>query len=145
MNKVLLMGRLTRDPEIRRTVNNNTVANFTLAVNRRYKRDNEPDADFIPVVVWGKLAEFTENYLKKGRQIVVVGKLQIRSWEAENQRHFITEVIADEIYFADSKPKEENISNKNDYIKEDTSKLIDSELEGFYEEPIDTPEDDLPF
>lgn len=119
-----------------------------MAVNRRFKRDNEPDADFIPVVAWSKLAEFAEKYLKKGRQIVVAGRLQVRSWEAEKQKHYITEVVADEIYFADAKPKDDDKFEKTvESIKKEIQEreVSDSEIEGFYEEPIDAPEDDLPF
>ena len=107
MNKVLLMGRLTRDPELRYTTTNNTaVCNFTLAVNRRFQRQGEEkQADFIPIVVWGKLAQFCERYFKKGRQVVVIGRLQLSSWDDnEGKKRYKAEVIAEEAYFADSRP-----------------------------------------
>jgi len=149
VNKVILMGRLTRDPEVRKTVNDTSVANFTLAVAKRFRQENEPDADFIRIVAWSRLADFSAHYLKKGRQVVVVGRLQVRNWEdRDNVKHSITEVVADEIYFADSKPKEETTTSVPSVTKEDVS-LSDSEIEGFYEEEIDSgvngPEDDLPF
>ena len=105
MNKVILMGRLTRDPEVRYTQTNNTlVASFSLAVNRRFKQEGQPDADFINIVAWSKLAEFCSKYFKKGQQVSIVGRLQVRNWEDEQgQKHYVTEVVAEEAYFADSK------------------------------------------
>ena len=106
MNKVILMGRLTRDPETRYTQTNNTlVASFTLAVNRRFARQGEErQADFIPVVAWSKTGEFCSKYFKKGQQVSVIGRMQTRNWDDEQgQRHYVTEVIAEEAYFADSK------------------------------------------
>lgn len=106
MNKIILMGRLTRDPETRYTQTNNTlVASFTLAVNRRFVRQGEErQADFIPVVAWSKLGEFCSKYFKKGQQVGVIGRIQTRNWEDENKvKHYITEVVAEEAYFADSR------------------------------------------
>ena len=106
MNKVILMGRLTRDPEVRYTQNTNTlVASFSLAVNRRFvKQGEERQADFINVVAWNKTGEFCSKYFKKGQQVAVIGRVQTRNWEDENkQKHYITEVVAEEAYFADSK------------------------------------------
>ena len=106
MNKVILMGRLTRDPEVRYTQTSNTlVASFSLAVNRRFVRQGEErQADFINIVAWSKLGEFCSKYFKKGQQVGVVGRLQTRNWEDENKtKHYITEVVAEEAYFADSK------------------------------------------
>ena len=100
------MGRLTRDPEVRYTQTNNTmVASFTIAVNRRFARQGEErQADFIPVVAWSKLGEFCSKYFKKGQQVGVIGRIQTRNWEDENKvRHYITEVVAEEAYFADSR------------------------------------------
>lgn len=106
MNKVILMGRLTRDPEVRYTQTNNTlVASFTIAVNRRFVRQGEErQADFIPIVAWSKLGEFCSKYFKKGQQVGIIGRMQTRNWEDENKvKHYITEVVAEEAYFADSK------------------------------------------
>ena len=106
MNKVILMGRLTRDPEVRYTQTNNTlVASFSLAVNRRFVRQGEErQADFINIVAWSKLGEFFSKYFKKGQQVAVTGRLQTRTWDDDQgQKHYITEVIAEEAYFADSK------------------------------------------
>ena len=106
MNKVVLMGRLTRDPEVRYTQTNNTlVASFSLAVNRRFaKQGEERQADFINVVAWSKTGEFCSKYFKKGQQVGVIGRLQVRNWEDEQgQKRYVTEVVAEEAYFADSK------------------------------------------
>ena len=106
MNKVILMGRLTRDPEVRYTQTNNTVvASFSLAVNRRFVRQGEErQADFVNIVAWSKLGEFCSKYFKKGQQVSIVGRLQTRTWDDEQgQKHYVTEVVAEEAYFADSK------------------------------------------
>ena len=106
MNKVILMGRLTRDPEVRYAQTNNTlVASFSLAVNRRFVRQGEErQADFINIVAWSKLGEFCSKYFKKGQQVAVTGRLQTRTWDDDQgQKHYITEVVAEEAYFADSK------------------------------------------
>ena len=106
MNKVILMGRLTRDPEVRYTQTNNTlVASFSLAVNRRFVRQGEErQADFINIVAWSKLGEFCSKYFKKGQQVAVIGRIQTRTWDDENGvKHYVTEVVAEEAYFADSK------------------------------------------
>ena len=106
MNKVILMGRLTRDPEVRYTQTNNTmVATFSLAVNRRFVRQGEErQADFINIVAWGKTAEFCSKYFRKGQQVGVIGRIQTRTYDdAQGQKRYITEVVAEEVYFADSK------------------------------------------
>ena len=106
MNKVILMGRLTRDPEVRYTQTNNTlVASFSLAVYRRFVSQGEDrQADFINIVAWSKLGEFCSKYFKKGQQVAVTGRLQTRTWDDDQgQKHYITEVVAEEAYFADSK------------------------------------------
>ena len=106
MNKVILMGRLTRDPEVRYTQANNTlVASFSLAVNRRFVRPGEErQADFINIVAWSKLGEFCSKYFKKGQQVGVIGRIQTRTWDDDQgNKHYVTEVVAEEAYFADSK------------------------------------------
>ena len=106
MNKVILMGRLTRDPEVRYTQTSNTlVASFSLAVNRRFTREGDTQtADFINIVAWGKTGEFCSKYFKKGQQVAVIGRIQTRTWEdQQGQKRYVTEVIAEETYFADSK------------------------------------------
>ena len=105
MNKVILMGRLTRDPEVRYTTNNNTlVCSFSLAVNRRFKTEGQPDADFINIVAWSKTGEFCSKYFTKGQQVAVIGHLQTRNYDdKDGKKVYVTEVIAEEAYFADSK------------------------------------------
>lgn len=106
MNKVILMGRLTRSPEVRYSQGAEpvAVARYTLAVNRRFKRKDEPEADFIPCVAFGKRGEFAEKYFKKGQMVSIVGRLQVRSWEDnEGKKRWTTEVIVEEQYFAESK------------------------------------------
>lgn len=106
MNKVILMGRLTADPEVRYSQSAEPLAivRFTIAVNKRFKREGEPDADFINCVAFGKVGEFTSKYFKKGMMIAVVGRLQVRNWEDNNgQKRVSTEVIIEEQFFAESK------------------------------------------
>ena len=118
MNKVILLGRLTRDPEERYTQTTNTlVASFTLAVNRRFVRQGEErQTDFINIVAWNKTGEFVSKYFKKGQQVAVVGRLQTRSYQDNNQTRYVTEVIAEEVYFADSN-KNENDTNANEQFE----------------------------
>ena len=99
------MGRLTRDPEVRYTTNNNTlVCTFSLAVNRRFKQEGQPDADFINIVAWAKTGEFCSKYFTKGQQVVVCGRLQTRSYDdKDGKKVYVTEVVAEDTYFADSK------------------------------------------
>jgi single-strand DNA-binding protein len=101
LNKVVLIGRLTKDPELRFTPGNGTaVATFTLAVDRRFSKDGQREADFIPIVVWGKQAESTANYMSKGKLMGVSGRIQTRSYEAKDgTRRYVTEVIAEEVKF----------------------------------------------
>jgi len=101
MNKSILIGRLTKDPELRYGQTNNTaICSFTLAVNRRMQEGT----DFIPIVTFGKTAEFCSKHFTKGQQVAVVGKIQTRTWDdKDGKKHYATEVIADEVYFADSK------------------------------------------
>lgn len=100
MNKTILQGRLTRDPEMRYTQGGIAVASFTLAVNRRYtKQGEERQADFFNITTWNKTAEFATNYLKKGQQVSIIGRLQNRSWEDnQGQKKYATDIIAEEVY-----------------------------------------------
>ena len=99
MNKVELSGRLARDPEVRHTQTGKAIATFTLAVERKYKQDGQPKADFVPIVVWDKQGEACGNNLLKGSLIEVVGHIQIRSYEKDGSKHYVTEVIAEEVGF----------------------------------------------
>ena len=105
LNKIILMGRLTRDPELRKTQSGTPVASFSLAVDRDFKgQDGERETDFIDIVAWRGTAELVFKYFSKGRMMVVEGRLQIRDWkdkDGNNRRS--AEVVADNVYFADSK------------------------------------------
>ena len=118
MNKVMLIGRLTKDPDLRYTQSGTAVTNFTLAVNRRYNLNGEQEADFINCVAWNKSAEFVANYFHKGKQMALEGRLQVRSYEGnDGQRRWVTEVVAEQIEFVGSKNDSTNVSggNRQDY------------------------------
>lgn len=109
LNRIILMGRLTRDPELRRTQGGTAVASFSLAVERDFKDQatGEKATDFIDIVAWRNTAEFAERYFHKGRMAVVEGRLQIRDWtDKEGNKRRSAEVVAEHMYFADSKPKD---------------------------------------
>ncbi len=139
MNKVMLMGRLTKDPEVRYTQTNNTlVASFTLAVNRRFVRQGEErQADFINIVAWSKTGEFVSKYFKKGQQVAIVGRIQTRTWDDDQgQKHYVTEVVAEEAYFADSKKDGEASGFENTFGETVTQSA---------EFQVNSSDDDLPF
>ena len=118
MNKVILMGRLTRDPETRYTQGNNTaVCSFSLAVNRRFKQEGQPDADFINVTAWAKTAEFIGKYFTKGQQVGVIGRIQTRNYDdKDGKKVYVTEVVAEEVYFADSKKEQSNVTTSEGFM-----------------------------
>lgn len=105
LNKIFIMGRITKDPELRRTDSGAAVTSFSLAVDRDFKGQNgEKETDFIDVVAWRSTAEFVAKYFAKGRMAVVEGRLQIRSWkDKDGNKRSKAEVVADNVYFADSK------------------------------------------
>lgn len=105
LNKIILMGRLTRDPELRRTGTGTPVASFALAVDRDFKsQSGEKETDFIDIVAWRNTAEFVSRYFTKGRMAVVEGRLQMRDWtDKEGHKRRSAEVVADNVYFGDSK------------------------------------------
>lgn len=127
LNRIIIMGRLTADPELRRTQSGNAVTGFTLAVERDFKIDGEKATDFIPVVAWRNTAELVSKYFAKGRMAIVDGRLQMRSWtDRDNNKRTTAEVVADSVYFGDSKRETAPASN-----------------EGFVE--ADEDDGDLPF
>jgi single-strand DNA-binding protein len=145
MNKAILIGRLTKDPEVRYTQSNEpmAIAHYTLAVNRRFKREGEPDADFIPCVVFGKSAEFAEKYFKKGMQIAVSGRITVRSWEDQTgQRRWATEVNVDDQEFTESKGAFEARSGSQ---RESKPAPNPYEAEGFSAISSTIDDDDIPF
>ena len=136
MNKVILMGRLTRDPEVRYTQGDNAmaIARYSLAVDRRFKRDGEPDADFINCVAFGKSGEFAEKYLKKGTKIAVVGRIQTSSYtNKDGQKVYTTDVVVEEQEFAESKNSGSSDNNQSAPANKNTDFMnipdgIDEEL-----------------
>ena len=153
MNKVILMGRLVRDTETRYSDGAEplAVARYTLAVNRRFKKD---EADFINCVAFGKTGEFAEKYFKKGQMVAIVGRLQVRSWDKDGERRWSTDVIVEEQYFAEGKHDSEKNGGSKPAPEQNRSAAAQSkpakqmglaEQEGFY--PIDesVEDDDLPF
>lgn len=148
MNKVILMGRLAREPEVRYSQGTEplAIARYTLAVNRRFKRQGEPEADFINCVAFGKTGEFAEKYFKKGQMASVVGRLQVRSWDDnEGKKRWTTEVIVEEQHFAESKAAQEKAAAQSKPAAQTGKQMGLAEQEGFY--PIDetVEDDDLPF
>ena len=139
MNKVILIGRLTKNPEIRYTTKNNPVASFTLAVNRDYINENgEREVDFINIVVWNKQAENCSKYINKGSQISIEGRIQTRSYEDKNgEKRYTTEVIADQVHFLDSKKdkKEPDYRDMNIKTEKKESNTLDLSID----------DDELPF
>jgi len=102
LNRVILIGRLTKDPELRYTSSGVAVASFTLAVDRPFAKEGQQDVDFIPIVVWRKQAENCANYIGKGRLVAVDGRIQVRTYDTtEGQRRWVTEVVADNVRFLD--------------------------------------------
>lgn len=149
MNKVMLLGRLTKDPELRYTQGGTAVANFTLAVNRKFaNQSGEREADFINCQAWQKTAEFVANYFKKGQQMALEGRLQVRSYDDNGTRKWVTTVIADAVEFCGSKNDGNNSSNNTGggYGSANTgssSGYSDPQL-GFGEEVL-FDDNDLPF
>jgi single-strand DNA-binding protein len=135
MNRVILIGRLTRDPDMRYLPNGTAVTSFTLAVDRPFTNGNgEREADFIPIVTWRQLAEVCANYLRKGSLCAVEGRIQVRNYDNnEGKRVYVTEVVADNVRFLE-RPKEnsENRGRNDDPFGDDGK-------------PLDIGQDDLPF
>ncbi len=146
MNKVILMGRLTRDPEVRysQSANPMAIARYSLAVNRKFKRENEPEADFINCVAFGKTGEFAEKYLKKGQLISVVGNLRTGSYDdKDGKKVYTTDVVVEEHYFAESKKSSDDYSSQAPSQPTKSSKPANDVPDDFnVSQPVD---DDLPF
>ena len=107
LNHITIMGRLTRDPELRRTGSGKPVASFTVAVDRDFSQGDQKETDFIDCVAWNKTGEFVDKYFSKGSMIVVAGRLQIRSWnDKDGNKRRSAEVVADNVYFGESKSQE---------------------------------------
>ncbi len=145
MNKVILMGRLTRDPEVRYSQGENStaIARFSLAVDRRFKRDGEPTADFINCVAFGRNAEFLEKYFHKGSKAVIEGRIQTGSYERDGQKVYTTDVVVEQVEFAESKAAAE--SNGSYSAPSNAGSAASSAIgEGFMNIP-DGLDEELPF
>ncbi len=143
MNKVILMGRLTKDPETRYTQGNEPmcIARYTLAVDRRFKRGEQASADFIPCVAFGHGGEFAEKYLKKGTKIAVTGRIQTGSYTNKNgQKVYTTEVVVEDQEFAESKQNQSAPSQNTQSAKSSSDDVPD----GFMSIP-DGIDEELPF
>ena len=144
MNKVILIGRLTRDPELRYTGSNTPVATFSLAVNRSFTNQNgEREADFINCVVWRKLAETAKNYLSQGSQVAVEGRIQTRKYQNDKgENKYVTEILVENVEFLESKSKrKENVVNE----QVETTSIPEQEISNFQEKFEYTDEEGLPF
>ena len=118
LNKAILIGRLTRDPELRSTSNDISVTSFTVAVDRNFtNQQGEKETDFIPVVAWRKLAETCAKYLAKGRLVAVSGRMQVRSYEGKEGKRNITEVVADEVQFLERAESKEKFTEVEDNVE----------------------------
>lgn len=144
MNKIVLTGRLTANPECRYTANNTAVTSFTLAVDKNFKNeDGNKEADFINIVAWNKKAEFINQYLKKGDKVGIIGRLQVRSYQNEKgQNRYVTEVVADEVEFLNSKKSEEKLVSAE--VKVDSNKPYE-EFAREHQEEFNYSDEDLPF
>jgi single-strand DNA-binding protein len=144
MNKVILVGRLARDPELRTTTTGTSVCSFAIAVDRRFKRDGQPTADFFNVTAWGKQGEVISQYLRKGRQIAISGRLQTRNYTAKDgSKRYTTEVILEEFDFIgsrnDAAPVSQNPQPNNNSVSLDGSDDIDDDFH------LLADDDDVPF
>lgn len=140
LNRVVLIGRLTKDPDLRFTPNGIGVCNFTLAVDRPHSKEREKEADFIPIVAWRQTAEASANYLKKGHRCAVEGRIQVRNYENnEGRRIYVTEVHADNVRFLESGRNDSGNSSGQ------TSKQSGGDPFAGESKPIDISDDDLPF
>jgi single-strand DNA-binding protein len=144
MNKVILAGRLTHDPELKQTTTGTQVTSFNVAVNRRFAKEGEQSVDFLPVIAWRQTADFVCRYFKKGSSVCVVGTVQTRSWKDQNgnNRH-ATEIIADEVLFVDGKnDAQSQNASQNEYTQISVPNPPPQNVPKFEELKTD---DDLPF
>jgi len=154
MNKVMLIGNLTRDPELRYSQSSEPIAilRFSLAVNRRFKKEGQPDADFINCVSFGKQGEIINQYFKKGNKIAIEGSIQTSSWDDKEtgQKRYGTDVIVDNFHFVESKASRESMQSSNsggdhydDMASSYSSRQASSPSNDF--ETMEIDDDDLPF
>ena len=141
MNKAILVGRLTRDPELRTTGNGVSVCSFSIAINRRFRNaEGNYDADFINCVAWRQQAELIAKYFAKGRMIGIVGSIQTRNYDRDGQKVYVTEVVVEEVDFVESRPQGDNGAAESVNTSSNTASF--GAEDGFIPSPAD---DDLPF
>ncbi len=153
MNKVMLIGRITRDPELRYTSSNIPSVRFTLAVNRPFENQNgERETDFINIVVWRKQAENVKKYVSKGSLVAVEGRIQTGSYEKDGQRVYTTDVVADNVQFLESKAQsqnrvEDNVTPADFAFNNDSAQTTDMSEEVFadFGDSIEISDDDIAF
>ena len=147
INRVVLVGRITKDIELKQTQTGVSVASFTLAVNRTFKKEGQLDADFVPVVVWRKQAENVVRYVGKGSLVGVEGRLQTRSYDAaDGSKRFVMEVVANSVQFLDSRNQSENETPKTTNKSNQRQPAMQDEMNfDFDDNTFDISDDDLPF
>ena len=153
MNKVFLIGRLTRDPELRYTSSNLPVATFSLAVNRNFtSQSGEREADFINILVWRKQAENVKNYLTQGSQVAIDGRIQTRTYDGEDgKKRYITEVVADNVQFLDTKSARESMNTStqdvtpSDFSDSMPTTNVKNDPFSDFGSSIEINDDELPF
>ena len=147
LNKIVVMGRLTRDPELRRTQNGTAVTSFSVACDRDFKsQSGEKETDFIDVVAWRTTAEFVSKYFAKGRMAVVIGRLQLRDWtDRDGNKRRAAEIVADSVYFGDSKPADAQTRETQNFAAahNDSTKELPENFDPFSE--VDASDGELPF
>ena len=152
MNKAILIGRLTRDPELRYIPSGTATTTFTLAVDKNVSREkkqemeskNQPTADFIRIVVWGKQAENCANYLAKGRLVAVQGRIQTGSYEKDGITRYTSDIVANQVQFLEWGDSNKSSGSSNDFNKSSDSNMDFPDIDGFHPSP-ETDNDDIPF
>ena len=156
INRVVLVGRLTKDPVLRKTASGTSVVSFTVACTRRFKQEGQPDADFINTVAWNKTADIVAQYTHKGSLVGVEGRIQTRSYDDPNGRRvYVTEVVADSVQFLESKNAASNVASNNTYMPDydqgnmgyqsDASSTQSYSNDFTSSDTLDIASDDLPF
>lgn len=149
MNKIIMMGRLTRDPEVR-SAGTTLVAKFSLAVNRKYKKEGEPEADFFNCIAFGKQAEFVEKYLHKGIKMLISGRIQNNNYtNRDGQKVYSVQIIVEELDFAESRSSQQSNSNNSNFSFKGSPAQSPMPADSFYADAdfmtIPDDLDDLPF
>lgn len=146
INKAILEGRIVREIELRKTASGKSYTSFTLAVNRTYKQEGQPDADFITCVAWGKNADVLEKYTEKGTLISVDGHIQTRSYESNGKKVYVTEVVCESVHLIESKKQKPAQQTQPQYQSPQyQQQTFAHDPNGNYGETSDIQSDDLPF